>query len=191
MEVRRRRPGMTGRGILPKGGGVMRQAGDRDPVQGSGGRGSPEDVPGPRAELNFESVLVGMSVVPFVQAITAQLGDRVGVVLGESTGEIINRLLNRRRQSQDSPESEIPKVELVDNNGWTVVIESGLPEEALYRLQKMRPARMRHAEDYWFRNYVMMWRESTWRMYRVEEVSIAGHRWNSSTGQWEPEDRIQ
>ncbi len=145
------------------------------------------------AQLNWEGVLVGMAAAPFLQALAAQmasnLANRISVSAEETASELYRRIVRARLGRADSGEPAPPNVEFVHLAGWTVMIEPGVPLEAVRSLDGLRASTIHDDRDGWTQNYVIAWRDDQWRFLPVADITLQGHRWNRETGQWELEQR--
>ncbi|GGV72414.1 hypothetical protein GCM10010277_85340 [Streptomyces longisporoflavus] len=109
------------------------------PVPGS--TGPTDHETNPTGQLNLESILAGMAAAPFLQAIFSELGNRVGVTVGVTLEDTLSRLRRMRGGGQEDHESTAEqKIEFVECAGWIVMIEPGVPVEALAGLHQIRGA---------------------------------------------------
>ncbi|MFD7068492.1 hypothetical protein ACFV97_14855 [Streptomyces sp. NPDC059913] len=139
-------------------------------------------------QLSLESVFVGMAAAPFLQALVTNLGTKAGVAIGETTDQLVKRLLHRFRSERhpregDPPSPPLPPVELVNAMGWTVVIEQDLPEEAIRKLHNIRGATVHDLRM--DPPPILLWRENRWRIYYASVDTIAELGWNDESRTFE------
>ncbi|MFE4333944.1 hypothetical protein ACFRQM_32380 [Streptomyces sp. NPDC056831] len=137
-------------------------------------------------QLSLDSVFVGLAAAPFLQALVTHLGTKAGIAIGETADQLVRRLMRRDFPLQipaEEGESSPPPIELVNAMGWTVVIEEGLPSEAIRALLNIRGATVHDLRM--DPPPILLWRENSWRIYYAGENAIAELGWNNEIGAFE------
>ncbi|WP_458247149.1 hypothetical protein [Streptomyces sp. MAI_2237] len=95
-----------------------------------------------RAITSWEVIVASLAAVPFLQAISTHLGNRLATAVDERTTKIVRRFLRRQVDEHgvrgSAPRSLSPsgprQIHLRTEHGWTVAFNDDLPAEGLVQL---------------------------------------------------------
>ncbi|MEU9395366.1 hypothetical protein AB0D86_35870 [Streptomyces sp. NPDC048324] len=95
-----------------------------------------------RAITSWEVIVASMAAVPFLQAISTHLGNRLATAVDERTTKIVRRFLHRQVDEHgvrgSAPRSLSPsgprQIHLQTEHGWTVAFHDDLPAVGLVQL---------------------------------------------------------
>lgn len=126
----------------------------------------------------------GAAIVPFLQAVSTQLGGKAAEAITRVWGDLIEARTSPAALDAAGPEPDAPgEMLLAGPNGAVVVLDSALPAEAVRQLVEMGPEGLGTLGA----GPTLRWSGHVWRANLREGAEVIGERyWSPLTKAWDP-----